>query len=94
MDIDFDTVRNNWSNGAIITCDMLDANLLTVMDLNYQAAEEFRKEAQCPIPALNAALDSYKTRDRKNLPTSLIMAQRNVFGNHPIENKVNRSPGL
>jgi 6-phosphogluconate dehydrogenase len=72
---------------------MLDANLLTVMYLNYQAAEEFRKKANCPIPAL----DSYKTRDRMNLPTSLIMAQRNVFGNHPIKNnlyRVNKSPGL
>ena len=87
MDADFETAKRNWSSGAIITTNMLDADLSATMHLNYEAAENFRTKAGCPLPALNAALDAYKTRERQSLSTSLIMAQRNAFGGHPVKFK-------
>ena len=87
MGADFEMAKRNWSSGAIITTNMLDVDVSATMHLNYEAAENFRTKAGCPLPAINAALDAYKTRERRSLSMALVMAQRNAFGGHPVKFK-------
>ena len=90
--INCNTARRAWSRGTIIQCKLLEkpiSNLIFTRTDNARHARDvvnvcnrFRRG----IPSLSAAVDSYHFQRNGNRSTSLLMAQRFVFGGKEIKN--------
>ena len=86
--LDYNHVMENWKKGAIISCNVLGNEYLdnVVENADYvRYLVSYCTINSVPIHSLNAALNFYNSLTSHKLSTSLLMAQRNVFGNHPIE---------
>tara|TARA_B100001094_G_scaffold330601_1_gene396204 strand:- start:929 stop:2149 length:1221 start_codon:yes stop_codon:yes gene_type:complete len=78
----------SWSKGTIIECKMIEYSrqrLLEKIELNVKSAR--RVFLQCvfyeiPVPVLSNAIDFYDFTHETKTSISLLMAQRNKFGEH------------
>lgn len=88
--IDVNTARQAWSRHTIIRCNMLKHStqeLLNILDLNIYHLRHVVRTCVINginVPLLSAALQHYDFINTKQTQMSLIMAQRNYFGNHEI----------
>ena len=88
--IDTHKAQKAWSSYTIIQCDMAtfsEEKLLSEMDKNIYHLRNVVKSCiflGINIPVLSAALQYYEFIHTTQTQMSLIMAQRNYFGNHEI----------
>lgn len=77
-----------WSKGTLISCDLVGKDLYDVMDETVVGARTFVMHcvrAGIPCPAIQSALTNYDFVHQKQTSINYLMAQRNYFGNHAIE---------
>lgn len=86
--LDYEQVLRNWSKGAIISSNMLEKDYMKYMRKYSKSAKQFMSIAvlsNVPAHATYSALNLYNSMRCGKLPADLLMAQRNCFGNHPLE---------
>jgi 6-phosphogluconate dehydrogenase len=86
--IDYNDVMANWYKGAIISCDYIEPNFQRYMHDYYNSTRRFVSYAlfgNLPASCIYSALSFYNSKRCGKLPVTLLMAQRNIFGEHPIE---------
>ena len=86
--LDYEQVLRNWKKGAIISSSMLEKDYVKYMRKYSRSAKQFVSIAvmsNVPAHTTYSALSLYNSMRCGKLPTNLLMAQRNCFGNHPLE---------
>ena len=90
--MNIDAILNGWKSGTIIRCNMLsENNHLYVMSRLHKSARLFAAECtknMVPCLTTSNAVNYYDMLHTKSLPTNLIMAQRNYFGEHKYKYKL------
>lgn len=88
--ISHDIAKKAWSGNTIINCDLLRENkeyITNIMKKHLDDVSFFVSHSATMnicIPAVSAAYQQYLSFNH-NLGTNLLMAQRNLFGNHPFK---------
>jgi len=89
QNIDKSTSQNAWKGSTIIDCRMLELNttqlqiILTSTKHSVERCIEYCCKNDIYIPTVTAAYQQYLSV-HTHLGTNLLMAQRNLFGNHKI----------
>ena len=86
--LDYNDVMMNWSKGAIISCNYLDPEFESYKHKYASSAKRFVSYSlfgNIPTNCIYSALNFYNSTRCGTLPVTLLMAQRNIFGEHPIE---------
>lgn len=88
--LDYNMVMSNWKKGAILSSNNLHYTYKFDIQNSKKKAGIFVNicvNNEIPCPAISSALNYHNSIECCNLPVNLLMAQRNVFGEHPIEYK-------
>jgi 6-phosphogluconate dehydrogenase len=82
-------VMKAWSKATLIECPLISGDYLAVMDETIIGARTFVMHcvrSRIPCPAIQAAVSHYDFIHQRRTSMNLLMAQRNYFGQHAIEN--------
>lgn len=82
-------LKRAWSKATLIECPLITGDYRAVMDEMIIPARTFVMHcvrAGIPCPAVQAAVSHYDFIHQRRTSMNLLMAQRNYFGQHAIEN--------
>lgn len=89
--IDTNVAQDAWSYATIIECPMIkksEKELLKIMKFSHNKARMMILDCVrngVPVPVVSAALQNYDLINQKHSQMHFVMAQRNYFGQHPLE---------